>query len=421
MSWEVQYYFDIALFCGRINNVISMKVKVEKIDDFGRGISYIDDKITFIHKTVPGDIVDVSIVIDKKKYNVAKVNEIVEKSKNRIDSICPFYLECGGCSMQNLEYRIELEYKLDKINNLLRKNKIDYQVNKIIKSKKRFNYRNKISLKIENGQVGYYEELTHNLIEINNCDLVCKTINDIIKDINNLEIKSGTMIIRSNSKNELLLIIDTDSYNKNGLKLLIDRYKIAGIILNKKCIHGVDFFVDKIGDYLFKISYNSFFQVNRYTCSELFDLVNEYTKDSKNVIDLYCGVGTLGIVAKNNCEHVLGVEIVDNAIYNAKTNSIMNNVTNIDFVCSDTNKIVDFIKDSDFVIVDPPRSGLTDKVIDGIKKYKVDKILYVSCDPNTLVRDLKSLLEDYDITDYKLLDMFPGTYHVESICILERK
>ena len=235
-----------------------MRVQIEKIDDFGRGISYIDDKITFIPKTVPGDIVDASVVIDKKKYNVAKVNEIIDKSKNRIDSICPFYLECGGCSMQNLEYRIELEYKLDKINNLLRKNKIDYQVNKIIKSKKRFNYRNKISLKIENGQVGYYEELTHNLIEINNCDLVCKAINDIIKDIDTLEIKSGTMIIRSNYKNELLLIIDTDSYNKNGLKLLIDRYKIAGIILNKKCIHGVDFFVDKIGEYLLPVFYVTF-------------------------------------------------------------------------------------------------------------------------------------------------------------------
>ena len=397
-----------------------MKVKIEKIDDFGRGIAYIDDKITFIPKTIPGDVVDVSIINNKKKYNVAKINEIIENGKNRIDSICPFYLECGGCSMQNLEYRLELEYKLDKINNLFKKSKIDYQVKKIIKSKKRFNYRNKISLKIENGSIGYYEEFTHNLIEINNCDLVCKSINDIIKDLNFLEIIDGAIVIRSNYKNELLLIIETDNYNENGLKLLIDRYKIAGIILNKKCIYGVDFFVDKIGDYIFKISYNSFFQVNRYTCGELFNLIKEYTKDSKNIIDLYCGVGTLGMVAKENCDSALGVEIVDNAIYNAKTNSVMNNITNIDFVCSDTNKIVDFIKDKDLVIVDPPRSGLTSKVIDSIKKYKVKKIIYVSCDANTLIRDLNSLLSDYDIEDIKLLDMFPGTYHVETICVLEK-
>lgn len=398
-----------------------MEIKIEKIDDFGRGIGYFNDKVTFIPKTVVGDLVDAKVVIDKKKYNVAKVNQIISPSKNRVDSTCPFYDKCGGCSMQNIEYRIELNYKLSKINNLLKKNKIDYEVKKIIKSKKRYNYRNKISLKIENGNIGYYEEFSHNLIEINNCELVMNSINDIIKDIHLLKIIDGTIIIRSNYKNELLLIIDTLKYEKEGLEVLIDKYKIAGVILNSKCIYGVDFFVDKVNDYLFKVSYNSFFQVNRYICSELFNIVKEVTVGTNNLIDLYCGVGTLGIVAKSNAKHVTGVEIVDNAIYNAKTNSIMNNVNNIDFICSDTNKIVDFIKGNDFVIVDPPRSGLTSKVIDSIKEYKVDKILYVSCDPNTLVRDLKSLLDMYEIKDFKLMDMFPNTYHVECVVVLKLK
>ena len=179
-------------------------------------------------------------------------------------------------------------------------------------------------------------------------------------------------------------------------------------------------FVDKIGDYKFKISYNSFFQINPYICNELFEYVKKYTKDAKDLIDLYSGVGTLSIVAKENAENVLGVEIVDNAAFNAKTNSVLNKVNGITFIASDTNKIISYIENKDFVIVDPPRSGLSTKVINAIKDYNVNKILYISCDPNTLIRDLK-LLDNYKIKEFKLFDMFPNTYHVESMVLLENK
>ena len=398
-----------------------MNVKIEKMDDFGRGIAYIDDKVVFVPKTIVDDIVDIKIMIEKKKYSIAKVNEIINPSKLRIPFKCPYFDICGGCSLQNVEYRIELEYKLQKINNLLKKNKIDYQVKDIIKSAKRYNYRNKVSLKIEDNIIGYYEKDTHNIVEINKCFLLNDAINDVIDDLPRLSIINGSVIIRSNLKGELLLIIYNDKLNKDGIKYLVNKHRILGIVLNDKCIFGSDFLVDKIDDYKFKISYNSFFQVNPYICKELFKIVKDYTKDANNLIDLYSGVGTLSIVAKENASSVLGVEIIDNAAINAKTNAMLNGVSNISFIASDTNKIISYLEGKDFVIVDPPRSGLTSKVIEGIKKYQVKNILYVSCDPNTLMRDLNLLLTDYKIIEFKLLDMFPNTYHVESVCVLEHK
>lgn len=398
-----------------------MNVKIEKMDDFGRGIAYIDDKVVFVPKTIVDDIVDIKIMSEKKKYSIAKVNEIVNPSKLRIPFKCPYFDICGGCSLQNVEYRIELEYKLQKINNLLKKNRINYQVKDIIKSAKRYNYRNKVSLKIEDNIIGYYEKDTHNIVEINKCFLLNDAINDVIDDLPRLSIINGSVIIRSNLKGELLLIIYTDKLNKDGIKYLVNKHRISGIVLNDKCIFGSDFLVDKIDDYKFKISYNSFFQVNPYICKELFKIVKDYTKDANNLIDLYSGVGTLSIVAKENASSVLGVEIIDNAAINAKTNAMLNGVSNISFIASDTNKIISYLEGKDFVIVDPPRSGLTSKVIEGIKKYQVKNILYVSCDPNTLMRDLNLLLTDYKIIEFKLLDMFPNTYHVESVCVLEHK
>ena len=401
--------------------MIVMNVKIEKMDDFGRGIAYINDKVVFVPKTIVDDIVDIKIMSEKKKYSIAKVNEIINPSKLRIPFKCPYFDICGGCSLQNVEYRIELEYKLQKINNLLKKNKIDYQVKDIIKSAKRYNYRNKVSLKIEDNIIGYYEKDTHNIVEINKCFLLNDAINDVIDDLPRLSIINGSVIIRSNLKGELLLIIYTDKLNKDGIKYLVNKHRISGIVLNDKCIFGSDFLVDKIDDYKFKISYNSFFQVNPYICKELFKIVKDYTKDANNLIDLYSGVGTLSIVAKENASSVLGVEIIDNAAINAKTNAMLNGVSNISFIASDTNKIISYLEGKDFVIVDPPRGGLTSKVIEGIKKYQVKNILYVSCDPNTLMRDLNLLLTDYKIIEFKLLDMFPNTYHVESVCVLEHK
>ena len=178
------------------------------------------------------------------------------------------------------------------------------------------------------------------------------------------------------------------------------------------------YFIDKINDYRYKISYNSFFQINPFVSSKLFELINNYAKKSRKVIDLYSGVGTLSINASNR-NVVTGVEVVKNAVDDAEYNKLINNKTKINFICSDTKNILtEITKNSDLIILDPPRAGVNKNVLDQIKKKKIKKIIYVSCNPFTLIRDLKILESHYEIEDIKVLDMFPYTKHIETIVLL---
>ena len=203
---------------------------------------------------------------------------------------------------------------------------------------------------------------------------------------------------------------------------IINNHRIVGVVLNDVVIYGENYFLDKINEYLFKVSYNSFFQINPFICSKLFNLIEEETKDSNKVLDLYCGVGTLSIVASKDAKEVIGVEIVDNAIVDANFNKTLNNAGNLEFICADTKNVLDKITgEFDTIILDPPRSGVAKSVIDKILETKPKKIIYVSCDPFTLVRDLKLLEDVYEIDIFKLLDMFPETHHVESFVILRKE
>ena len=304
---------------------------------------------------------------------------------------------CGGCDLQNISITENLEYKLNKINDILNKNKIDYQVKDIIKSDNYNNYRNKISLKVVNSEIGFYEDNTHNLIKIDNCLIAKEEINNILKDIKLLNIDNGNITIRCHYNNELLLIVEA-SKELDNIDYLVDNYKIKGIILNDKCIYGEDYFIDKINDYLFKVSYNSFFQINASITEKLFDLVSNYTSNSSNILDFYCGVGTLSIAVSNTNKKVVGVEIVENAIKDATFNMILNNKKNIEFICSDTKRVIDKItKDFDTIIFDPPRSGVSKNVLEKTVEESINKIVYVSCNPLTLVRDLTYLKDYYNI------------------------
>ena len=398
-----------------------MEVEIVKFDNNGRGIAYLNDKIIFVPKTVPGDIVNVEITLEKKNYMEGRVLNIIKPSKLRKDIICPYFNKCGGCDLMHISLSEMLDYKLDKVNNIFKSNNIDYVVKDIIKSKEIYNYRNKVTLKIVDKEIGFYEQDTHLLVKIDYCYLCQNIINNIIKDLSKLNITNGIITIRSNYKDEILLIIDTTDKLDN-IDYLVNNYKIAGIILNDKLVYGEDFFIDNINDYLFKISYNSFFQVNPYICSELFNLIEDNTKRSNKVLDLYSGVGTLSIVSSTNAKSVVGVEIIDNAVKDSYVNKCINKKDNIEFICSDTKKVIDKItSDYDTVIVDPPRSGVDKNVLNKIIDSNINKIIYVSCNPITLARDLKILEEYYYIENIKLLDMFPNTEHVESFCILERK
>lgn len=395
-----------------------MKIEIVKFDNNGRGIGYLNDKIIFVPKTVPGDIVSIEVTLEKKNYSIGRLIEVLIPSKIRQKPICPYFDICGGCDLMHVSISEALDYKLSKVNDILKRNAIEYNVTKIVKSNTPYNYRDKVTLKVVDKKIGFYQSDTHRLVEIDYCYLCKDAINDLLKDLNLLGIINGEITIRCNYNNDLLLAV-TASDKLDNIDKIVENHKIVGIVYNNECIYGEAYFIDKINDYLFKVSYNSFFQINPYICSHLFNLIEEYTCNSEKVLDLYSGVGTLSIVASRNASSVLGVEIVENAIIDANLNKNFNRRNNVEFICSDTKDILNKItKKFDTIIVDPPRSGVLKSVLDKILEVKPQRIIYVSCDPNTLARDLKTLESKYDIESIKLLDMFPETEHVESVCVL---
>ena len=399
-----------------------MQVTIEKLDNLGRGICYVDNKITFVDNALPNEIVDISLTKENKKYNEAIVLKYIKLSENRIDSICPHFNSCGGCNFLNLSYEDTLSYKKDKLTNIISKYAGINTNIEVIPSPSTINYRNKITLKVVNGKYGYFENNSHTLTNIDNCLLAEEAIYNFIKDVNYLNIKNGEVVIRSNYNDELLIWIKSEDEVSQDISYLKENHKIVGIILNKEVLVGESSFIEIINGMLFKVSYDSFFQINRGICSILFNEINNNLEETEVLLDLYCGVGTLGINSSKLVRKTYGIEIVKNAVLNAITNAKINKCENNFYLLGDVCKCLSKINDKvDSVIVDPPRAGLDKVTKDTLIKFKPKKIIYVSCDPLTLARDLKELKEHYDIKVIKCLDMFPYTYHCESITVLERR
>lgn len=398
-----------------------MKIDIEKLDDFGRGIGYIDGKITFVPNTVPGDIVNINIIKEHKKYNETTIDNFIKYSEDRVKPPCPYFTKCGGCTLQNLSYENTINYKLNKIKNIFTKNRIDITP-KIISNPNPYNYRNKISLKVVETKIGFYLNNTHNIIEIDECLIANPAINECINYIKNFNIINGNVIIRCNQNEEILIIIESQDNLTIDIELLKKKIKLVGIIINNKTFYGKNYLFERINNTLFKISYDSFFQVNPYIASELFQLISDNIKQYDKVLDLYCGVGTLSLNAASKALSVTGIEIVPNAILNAILNASLNDLSNVHFVLNDVSDAIAKIKlDFNKVIVDPPRAGLTKETIDILLKINPTSIIYVSCDPQTLVRDYKLLSDTYEIEKSYILDMFSYTYHVETVLILKKR
>lgn len=394
-----------------------MEILIEKLDNEGNGLSHLDGKIIFIPKCLEGELVDIDIVKETKKYYVGKLNKVIIPSKKRIEPLCKHFNKCGGCNLLNLEYKDTLKYKENKIKEIFKKY-LDYNLNvNIIESDNKLNYRNKLILHVENNKLGLIDE-DNKIFNIDECYLVNKSINNIIGYIKSLNICNGKVLIRSNDKDELLISIDTK--DKIDLKNINDNIK--GIILNNKVIYGEDYFIETINNLKFKVSYNSFFQINRSINSKLFDIINDNINNNDKVLDLYCGVGSIGINASLKASKVLGIDNLESNIKDANENKKINSIKNIEFIYGDASIFLKYVdKDIDTIIVDPPRNGLNKFTLKNLMDYKPKKLIYVSCDPFTLVRDLKELISIYELDKYYLLDMFPYTHHIESLMVLERK
>ena len=400
---------------------VVMKVEIEKMDNEGRGITHIDGKVTFVNKTIPEDIVDIEITKNTKNYNEGIIKNIIKESPKRIEPFCPFYYLCGGCDLQNLNYEDTIKYKKETIINLFTRKGIIINP-EVIKNSHPLNYRNKIELKVKNKKIGFYEQRTNRIVEINKCFIASEAINKAIELLPSFNIINGDIILRSNKNNEVLIIINSKDNLNLDIELIKKQIKLVGIVLNDKNYYGENYLFETINHHLYKISYNSFFQINPYIAEEMIKLVEGNISLNCNVLDLYCGVGALSLNAAKKASKVIGVEVIPNAILNAVLNSKINKITNTSFVLNDVSKVIDKIAgDIDTLIIDPPRSGIQKEVINKILEKNPQKIIYISCNPVTLLRDIELIKNNYTIEKFYIMDMFSYTKHIECMCIMNRK
>ena len=403
------------------------KVEVTKLDHQGRGISKINDKIIFIPNALPGEIIDVDIVLEKKKYYEGTIKEIISSSDKRIKPICPYFEECGGCQFLNMNYQDSLDYKRNKVEEIMNKYLgIKIKINDIVACDNNLYYRNKTTFHVKH-DIGFFKEKSNTLIPVDKCYISDTRINDIYKDIkDNIDLTNVFQIVIRATKNtkESMVIFKTNNYIDNMKVINILKNKVNSIYINNELIYGKGKIIENLCNKNFYISSSSFFQVNTSQAEKLYNKAIEYAdiKKEDTVLDLYCGTGTIGIVASDKAKKVIGIELNKEAIKDANENKKLNNIDNIEFYAGDVGKILNNNNyKPDIIIVDPPRAGLDSLAISQILNIKPKKLVYVSCDLMTLARDLKLLSDDYTILELTPVDMFPYTAHVESVCALKLK
>ena len=377
-----------------------MEVKITTLDAFGRGITRVNNKICFVDRALPTEVCDIKIVKENKKYSEAEVINMLEESKYRIMPLCPYYEKCGGCHIMHYDRQSELIYKEEKVSDLINKiGKLNNIRIKDIAYGNEFFYRNKLTLHVDNNKIGLYQEKSHDIIEIDECLITNKTINEIVsklkeylkKNKNDLE----EIIIRITSLNETMLVLKGDIDTNNFIK---EFSNITSIYLNDNLIHGNKYILETINDLSFEIYPKSFFQVNYEMMKYMYNKVIEFKKENKdlNVLDLYCGTGTIGMLISKYCKSVIGVEVNSEAITSANRCKDKNGINNISFYLGKVEDKIDMFSNIDSIVVDPPRSGLDKHTISTILKLNPKSIIYISCDPATLARDL-NLLKDNNI------------------------
>ena len=422
----------------------------------GEGIAKIDGYTLFVMQGMKGEKVKVHILKALKNYAYAKIVEIIEKSDKRIENVdCVYYNKCGGCDLRHVDYKETLNIKQEKVQNLVNKElKIDFRVDNTLGCENYEYYRNKAIFPVSSdGYIGFYRQNTHDIIEINPKENLCKIHEKEAQEIadyiakkvnenkNNKDILRNIMIRTGSKTNEVMcvlvqrndkLLIDVeDLVNKfNNIKTIVINIndKDTNVVLSNenKVIFGEGFIIGKLGEYNFKISPNSFYQVNSIQAEKMYNLAIDKINLSKDdiLVDLYSGIGTIGIFASSKVKKVYGIEIVEDAIKDAKENAKINNINNIEFIQGDSgvefSKLLKDIKPT-ALIVDPPRKGLDEDTINNILDLSPKKFAYISCNPATLVRDIKLLSEKYNVESITPVDMFPYTKHVESVAILKLK
>ena len=431
----------------------------------GEGIAKIDGMTIFIPNVIKDEKVKIKILKVTASHAFGKVLEIIKKSESRVEQDCETYEKCGGCNMRHINYQKTIEIKKNSVKSTLRKALgKEVEIQEVLSMDNPYNYRNKLQYPIGIGVdgksvMGVFAERTHRIIPTQNCKiqdkLSQKIANHIFEFILNNDISvyneqnlSGALrhiIIRIGKKtNEVMIVLVTNkrkiekeqeliSYIVSSfpeIKTIVKNInnKNTNVILGNEneILFGNGYIYDFLGDFKFKISPMSFYQVNPVQTEKLYSKAIEYAEltGKETIFDLYCGIGTIGIFASKNVEKLYGIETIPEAIIDAKENAKINNVKNAEFFTGDVEKILpEFISKNnikpDVVFIDPPRKGCDKKALDTLLQIESSKIIYVSCNPATLGRDLKILEEKYELKKIAICDMFPYTSHIEVISALQ--
>ena len=426
----------------------------------GKGVVKTDDGVIFCDGLFIGEEADVKVLYTRAGNKFGKVHRLITKSPDRIQPLCGVCTACGGCQFQQLSYPAQLEYKTNKVRSALKRHLgKDIDVLPVIGMDEPYNYRNKIQVPIglnSHGKIisGFFRANSHEIIEIDNCSIEDLRAAPIIASIKKLmkefryspyDEDSGEglirhVIIRTSYHYKEIMVTIVTSYDEfkgknNFVKALVkSNPEITTVVQNinprhtnvilgekERILYGPGFIKDSILGVNFFISSKSFYQVNPIQVEKLYSKAIEFAslKESDRVLDAYCGTGTIGLIASKYVKEVTGVEIVKEAIKNAKKNAEINHITNATFFVDDASdairKLLSEKKVFDVIFVDPPRKGLDEKFVNSLLESGASRIVYVSCDPETLARDLALLSKKYNIEFVQPVDMFPMTFHCETV------
>lgn len=445
-----------------------IKLSITSATAEGSGIGRTEDGIAvFVPLSAIGDELEVRILKVKKTYAFGKIEKIIVPAKSRIEADCPYYSKCGGCVWRHITYEEECNIKTQKvIDSAERIGKLEnIKFRPIISCDNIFRYRNKAQFPIgkdKNGNtlIGFYSFHSHRIVDCKDCMLQPEIFAKVIAvtrkfiektnaDIYDEQSGKGRLrhlYIRMGEVTGELMVCYV--VNGNGLKqedLLISMLKselpmLKSIIINSnrektnvilgaknRTAYGRDYIVDELCGLKFKISPFSFWQVNRRQAEKLYNKAKEYANLNFDeiLLDLYCGTGTIGLTMANKCKKLIGVEIVEDAVNDAVENARVNNITNAQFICADAAQAADKLNKKglkpDVIILDPPRKGCGEELVNTVSKMSPKRIVYVSCDPATLSRDLNYFKDcGYIAKEITPCDMFSRTSHVESVCLIER-
>lgn len=442
-------------------------VKIEKTEFPSIGVGKDGDKKVYVKNSFPGQLIKGKVKKKKADYAEVKLLEVSERADYEVDAKCPHFGICGGCSSQTLSYKKQLELLQDEVKELFDEAKVPTgEYESVVGSKSQWEYRNKMEFTFGDMEKGgeltlgmHIRNKSFGIVNVDQCKIVDEDFRNIIDltvsyfrktDLTYYRVMKREgylrhLVIRKakNTKELMVNLVTTTQVNfdlteyveilketKFDGKLVSilhtenDSFSDAVIPEKVNILYGIDHIQEELLGLKFNISPFSFFQTNTDGAEGLYSIVREYmgTSDNKVVFDLYCGTGTIGQIVAPRAKKVVGIELIEEAVEAAKENAKLNGLNNCEFLAGDVAEIIKTVKDKpDIIILDPPRSGVHPKALDYVIKFKAEEIIYVSCNPKTLVNDLRVIIDSgYKVIKTRVKDMFPNTPHGEC-CVLLKK